>query len=67
MAVVLSRADQAMLDGETGGAAQFAMRILLRFAEAMGAPKLIDISSAHIDGCLYHDQVKPALNLSLFS
>ncbi len=57
MAVELSAADRGMLDGEAGGAAQFAMRILLRFAEAMGAPKLIDISSAHIDGCLYHGQV----------
>lgn len=33
------------------------MDILLRFAEAVGAPRLIDITRAHIDGCLYHGQV----------
>ena len=57
MTVELSGADRDMLAGKAGGAAQFAMRILLRFAEAMGATKLIDVSSAHIDGCLYHGQV----------
>lgn len=57
MTVELSAGDRDMLAGTAGGAAQFAMRILLRFAEAMGARKLIDITSAHIDGCLYHGQV----------
>ncbi len=31
-----------------------AMRIVGRMAEALAAPKLIGITSAHIDGCLYH-------------
>lgn len=31
-----------------------AMRVVVAAAEALGAPRLIQISSAHIDGCLYH-------------
>ncbi|CAN5767535.1 aconitase X [soil metagenome] len=33
------------------------MQILVAFSEAVGAPSLLDISRAHIDGCLYHGQV----------
>jgi predicted aconitase len=43
-----------MLDGREGEAVATAMRILTRAAAAMEAPRLIPISSAHIDGCLYH-------------
>lgn len=32
------------------------MRILVRVAEAMGADRLLDISGAHVDGCLYHGE-----------
>jgi predicted aconitase len=46
-----------MLSGEHGEAAAFAMRLLVAFAEAVGATELLDISGAHIDGCLYHGQV----------
>lgn len=46
-----------MLAGEHGEAVAFAMRLLVSFAESVGAPGLIDISGAHIDGCLYHGQV----------
>jgi predicted aconitase len=46
-----------MLEGERGEAARFAMRILVPFAETVGASSLLDISGAHIDGCLYHGQV----------
>ncbi len=31
-----------------------AMRILVRVADILGADALVEISSAHIDGCLYH-------------
>src|SRR6185295_13590999 len=55
----LTAADAAMLHGDLGGAAAFAMRVLVAFAEAMGAAALLDISRAHIDGCLYHGQVNP--------
>jgi predicted aconitase len=50
----LSDDDHAALDGGRGAAAQLAMRILVRTAEAMGARELLDVTSAHIDGCLYH-------------
>jgi predicted aconitase len=46
-----------MLRGESGEGAAFAMQILTTFARAVGAPALLDITRAHIDGCLYHGQV----------
>jgi predicted aconitase len=46
-----------MLDGAEGGAAAFAMQILVAFARAVGAPRFLDITRAHIDGCLYHGKV----------
>jgi predicted aconitase len=52
--LTLSDDDRAMLAGDRGEGARFAMRILVRAAEAMGAERLLDISSAHVDGCLYH-------------
>lgn len=52
--LVLSSADRAMLAGEHGPGTAMAMRIIVGLAQAMGAPRLIDISGAHIDGCLYH-------------
>ena len=45
-----------MLQGGDGEAAAFAMRILTAFGDAVGAPSLLDISGAHIDGCLYHGE-----------
>ncbi len=54
MTLTLSSHDQAMLNGEMGQATQMAMRILTTMAEVYGASELLDISSAHIDGCLYH-------------
>ncbi|EHJ92685.1 cis-3-hydroxy-L-proline dehydratase [Vreelandella boliviensis] len=51
--VSLSESDHALLDGHYGKAAQEAMRIVLRMAELQGADQLIDISQAHIDGCIY--------------
>lgn len=50
----LTDRDQAMLAGEHGQATQMAMRILVTMAGVYGAPRLLDIKSAHIDGCLYH-------------
>jgi predicted aconitase len=55
--VALSADDRAMLDGDHGQAARFAMGIVLGQARAVGADRLIDVTSAHIDGCLYHGQV----------
>ena len=35
------------------------MRTLVSFARAVDAQSLLDITRAHIDGCLYHGQVEP--------
>lgn len=56
MTLELTAGDQSMLHGEQGSAAAAAMKILVAFAKAVGARKLLDIAGAHIDGCLYHGQ-----------
>jgi predicted aconitase len=43
-----------MLSGAEGEGAQLAMRIIARMAEVAGADRLIDVTAAHVDGCLYH-------------
>src|SRR5262245_30808505 len=53
----LTSVDEALLAGEAGEAARFAMQVLVAFARAVGAASLLDISRAHIDGCLYHGEV----------
>jgi predicted aconitase len=53
----LTASDEALRNGEGGAAAAAAMAILTAFSEALGAGALLDISRAHIDGCLYHGQV----------
>lgn len=50
----LTSSDRSLLDGAHGPAAGMAMRILVGTAEMLGADKLIDIASVHVDGCLYH-------------
>ncbi len=54
--VELSEADEAMLGGVLGEGLALAMRVVTRVATAMGASKLLDIESAHIDSCLDHGQ-----------
>ena len=54
MALELDDRDKAMLAGAEGEAAGLAMRIVATMAEMAGARRLIDVTSAHIDGCLYH-------------
>ncbi|WP_434651715.1 DUF521 domain-containing protein [Pseudomonas sp. R3-56] len=51
--VSLNERDQALLDGAHGKAAQVAMQIVLRMADIQGAGQLLDITQAHIDGCIY--------------
>ena len=51
--IELTEQDQALLDGELGKAAQVAMQIVLRMAELQGARRLVDVTQAHIDGCIY--------------
>ena len=45
-----------MLRGEDGGGVAFAMRLVLRAAEMTGAARLIDVTRAHVDSCLYHGE-----------
>lgn len=54
MTLQLTEKDQAMLAGKMGQAVQIAMRILTTMANVYGADELLDITSAHIDGVLYH-------------
>ncbi len=48
--------DRAMLHGQAGPQVALAMRIVSGLARASGARRLLDISAAHIDGCLYNGQ-----------
>ena len=52
--VHLTDTDTALLTNTEGPALALAMRIVVETAKILGAPKLIPIASAHIDGCLYH-------------
>jgi predicted aconitase len=45
-----------MLAGGAGAGAAFAMRLVVRAAESLGADRLIPITSAHVDSCLYHGE-----------
>jgi predicted aconitase len=48
----LEARDEQMLSGADGPARQLAMEIVVEMAQIVQAPRLIDIASAHIDGCL---------------
>ncbi|MDQ3783522.1 MAG: aconitase X catalytic domain-containing protein [Actinomycetota bacterium] len=50
----LEERDRRLLGGGGGAAARLAMRIIVALARVNGAPRLIDVRRAHIDGCLYH-------------
>jgi predicted aconitase/predicted aconitase with swiveling domain len=52
-ALSLSPADEAMLNGAHGKAARQAMRIICAMAIQQGSQRLIDVTQAHIDGCIY--------------
>ncbi|PBB38100.1 aconitase X catalytic domain-containing protein [Mesorhizobium sp. WSM3868] len=52
MSLALSPEEQATAAGKDG--AGMAMRIVAESARLLGAPRLIPICSAHIDGALYH-------------
>ena len=52
----LTDAEQAMLAGEEGPAVALAMRIVTGVARAMQAPRLLEITGAHIDACVYYGQ-----------
>lgn len=49
---ILSPAEAAIAAGSDGHA--MAMRVVAESARLLGAPRLIEVASAHIDGALYH-------------
>ncbi|MEM7567845.1 MAG: aconitase X catalytic domain-containing protein [Pseudomonadota bacterium] len=53
----LTADERDMAAGLAGPGVRSAMAILTRYAEAVGAPRLLPITAAHIDGCLYHGPV----------
>ena len=65
--IQLTEKDQDILAGNQGSAAQTAMQILLKFSEIQGAQKLIDISRAHIDACIYTGPASLRVPKSLLS
>ncbi len=50
----LTPEEQSIFDGDETPAATLAMRIVVEMGKLAGADRLVEISSAHIDGCLYH-------------
>ena len=52
--LALSASDRAMLAGEHGEACRTALRVIVRAAALQGARSLLDVSRAHIDGCVYN-------------
>jgi predicted aconitase len=50
----LTEPERALLAGEAGAAVGIAMRLIVRMAEMAGAERLLEVTRAHIDGCLYH-------------
>ena len=53
----LTAEEQALAGGGEGEAVALALRILVRLGDLVGAERLLPISRAHIDGCLWHGQV----------
>jgi predicted aconitase len=54
MDIELDDADRGLLNGERGEGAALAMRLVVRLAEVARAPRLRDVTGAHIDSCLDH-------------
>ncbi|MGI9402278.1 MAG: aconitase family protein [Rhizobiaceae bacterium] len=49
----LSESDLQLLDGANGPACKLAMKVVCRVAELYGATRFVDVTRAHIDGCVY--------------
>ena len=54
MTLELTTYERSLIGGAQGDATAMAMRILVSAAELVGAGQLVEIRSAHIDGCLHH-------------
>lgn len=46
--------ERGLLEGAAGDGAALAMRVVAESARVLGATRLVQIRSAHIDSCLYH-------------
>lgn len=53
----LTDEEQALLAGEHGAAASMAMSVIVGLARVARAERLLPISGAHVDSCLYHGPV----------
>ena len=49
----LSHEEQAWLDGRAGEGTRFALGLVVRMGELFGAERLLAVTQAHIDACLY--------------
>ncbi|MGH3976293.1 MAG: aconitase X, partial [Pseudonocardiaceae bacterium] len=56
MTLSLTAEEQGLLDGQGGPAVALAMHIVVSLARLRGATRLRPVTSAHLDGCLYHGQ-----------
>ena len=56
MTPTLTDEDRRVLGGERGEGAALAMRLVVKMAEVARAPRLRDVTRAHIDSCLDHGQ-----------
>ncbi|HAY77380.1 MAG TPA: hypothetical protein DCY33_06020 [Gemmatimonadetes bacterium] len=54
MSLHLTQIERELLAGSSGEATAMCMRVVIAAAELLGAESLVEISSSHIDGCLYH-------------
>ena len=54
--LILTERDRDLLDGRCGRASQAAMRIVVEAASIYLADRLVDVTKAHIDGCIYTGQ-----------
>lgn len=52
--VNLDSHERGLLEGAGGDGAALAMRVVIASARVLGATRLVQIRSAHIDSCLYH-------------
>lgn len=56
--VFLTKEEERMFNGEYGAAAQEAMRILVKVAEAYGAERMVEAKSAHVAAGLFLEEVE---------
>lgn len=53
MTLRLTKSDTKMIEGKSGGAAQLAMKVIVKLAGIVNASSLINIKQVHIDACTF--------------